>query len=102
MLAQAEEHGPQPIYPQGEDMKIDDNIADWFRVCVMAAVCCVAIFGMSYCAEADRKEREDWAKQNPVDSAKKNCISKVRGSRPACWTEGDWIEFCKHVECKQR
>jgi len=59
----------------------------------MTAVCCLAVFGMSYCAEVDRKEREDWAKQNPVDSAKKNCISKVSGSRPACWSEGDKMIF---------
>ena len=83
-------------------MKISDNISDWFRVCVMAAICCVAIFGMGYCVDVDKKQRDEWARQNPVDDAKRHCITKTRGSRPACWTEGDWIEFCKHVECKQR
>ncbi len=29
------------------------------------------------------------------------CISKVRGSRPACWDERDWEAYCKYVECKQ-
>lgn len=28
------------------------------------------------------------------------CISKSQGSRPACWTQRDWQEFCKHVQCK--
>jgi len=28
------------------------------------------------------------------------CISKVRGSRPACWTAADWVAYCRHVECK--
>lgn len=28
------------------------------------------------------------------------CSSKVRGSRPHCWSEADWEAFCEHVECK--
>ena len=83
-------------------MKIDDNIADWFRLCVMAAVVCVALFGIQHCANESWEERKQFAKDNPVEAAKENCHTRVRGSRPACWTEGDWIEFCKHVECKQR
>ena len=42
----------------------------------MAAVCCVAIFGMSYCAEVDRKEREDWAKTKPSRFCKKELYIK--------------------------
>jgi hypothetical protein len=83
-------------------MKINDGIADWFRICVMAAVMCAGLFGIGHCSNEDFKERQQWAEENPVEAAKKDCVSKVRGSRPACWTEGDWIEFCKHVECKQQ
>jgi hypothetical protein len=28
------------------------------------------------------------------------CISKVRGSKPACWTETDWKAYCSRVQCK--
>jgi len=28
------------------------------------------------------------------------CISKVRGSRPSCWTETDWKIYCQRVQCK--
>ena len=83
-------------------MKINDNIADWFRVCIMAAVCCVALFGLNHCSNEDFKKRQQWAKDTPVEAAKNNCVSKVRGSRPACWSDGDWEVFCQKVECKQR
>ena len=83
-------------------MKINDGISDWFRVCVMAAVCCLALFGMNECAESGKKERDQWVKDNPVDSAKERCYSKIRGSRPACWSEGDWKVFCERVQCKQQ
>ena len=29
-----------------------------------------------------------------------SCSSKIRGSRPACWSKRDWEVFCKYVECK--
>jgi hypothetical protein len=81
-------------------MKIDDGISDWFRICVMAAVCCAALFGIGTCTDVSREERDQWAEQHPVEAAKNNCKSHVSGSRPACWSEGDWIEFCKRIECK--
>ncbi len=31
-----------------------------------------------------------------------SCISKIRGSRPACWDKKDWEAYCEYVECKRR
>ena len=28
------------------------------------------------------------------------CTSKVRGSKPSCWTELDWKAYCARVQCK--
>lgn len=28
------------------------------------------------------------------------CTSKVRGSKPSCWTELDWKAYCSRVQCK--
>jgi len=39
--------------------------------------------------------------ENPVQSAQDRCYSKISGSRPACWSEGDWIAFCERVQCKE-
>ncbi len=39
--------------------------------------------------------------ENPVQSAQDRCYSKISGSRPSCWSEGDWIVFCQHVQCKE-
>ena len=83
-------------------MKINDNIADWFRLCVMSAVMLAGLFGMYSCMDKDMTKRMEWKKENPVEAAKNRCYSKIQGSRPACWSEGDWIEYCKRVECKQR
>ena len=33
-------------------------------------------------------------------STHKACTSKVRGSKPACWTELDWKVYCARVQCK--
>ena len=82
-------------------MKIDDGIADWFRVCVMAAIGLLLLFGLYTCSETSIEERKKFARENPVEAAQKNCYSKVRGSRPACWSEADWIVYCERVQCKQ-
>ena len=78
------------------------KIQEWFMICIVAALTLTILAGFVSCANDDLEKRQQWAEQNPVESAKDQCWSKVRGSRPACWSEGDWIEFCKHVECKQR
>ena len=83
-------------------MKISENMKEWFVICVFAAFTLLAFFGFIQCTEASVKQRQQEAKENPVEFAKERCYSKIRGSRPACWTEGDWIEFCKHVECKRQ
>ena len=82
-------------------MKTKENMKEWFSICIIAAVALVALFGMGQCTNADIAKRQKKAKENPVEYAKERCYSKIRGSRPACWTKGDWIEFCKYVECKQ-
>mgnify|MGYP001187916829 FL=1 len=82
-------------------MKIDDGIADWFRVCVMVAVGLGLVFGIHHCIDEDVARRKKFAEANPVEAAQKNCYSKVRGSRPACWSEADWIVYCERVQCKQ-
>ena len=80
----------------------DFEMKDWFMLCIVAALVLVGLFGMGSCMNKDIEKRDQWRKENPVDAAKDRCYSKVQGSRPACWSEGDWIEFCKRVECKQR
>ena len=82
-------------------MKIDDGIADWFRVCVIAAVGLGIMFGVNQCIDEDVERRKKHAEENPVESAQKKCYSKVRGSRPACWSEADWIVYCERVKCIQ-
>lgn len=79
-----------------------DNLSDWYGVCIAAAITLVVVWGMGTMANNQVADRQQWAKENPVESAKSNCLSRVAGSRPACWSEGDWIEYCKHIECKQR
>ena len=83
-------------------MKINENMRDWFVICIMAAFTFLLLFGFVHCTNASAEKRQKEAKENPVEYAKERCYSKIRGSRPACWTEGDWIEFCKHVECKRQ
>ena len=83
-------------------MKIEENMKEWFSICIITAVVLAVLFGMGQCTNADIAKRKKRAKEKPVEYAKERCYSKIRGSRPACWTEGDWIEFCKRVQCKQR
>ena len=83
-------------------MNIEERMADWMWICVLGAVALLFIFGLFSCLDSKDKERRKWAEENPVEAAQKNCYSKVRGSRPACWSEADWIVYCEHVECKQR
>ncbi len=83
-------------------MKIDERTKEWFVICIMSAFVLLALFGFVQCTNASSEARKKEAKENPVEYAKERCYSKIRGSRPACWTEGDWIEFCKRVQCKQR
>ena len=47
-------------------------------------------------AEIEKKRAE-----NPVQSAQDQCFSKRSGSRPSCWSEGDWIVYCQRVQCKE-
>ena len=83
-------------------MKINENAKDWFVICVISALVMLSFFGFIQCTNADVAKRQKKAKENPVEFAKERCYSKIRGSRPACWSEGDWIEFGKYVECKRR
>jgi hypothetical protein len=82
-------------------MKINEKMKEWMVICIAASLALSCLFGMFSCMKDDLKERAINAKENPVEHAKDQCWSKVRGGRPACWSEGDWIEFCKHVQCKQ-
>ena len=83
-------------------MKIEENMKEWLVICVFAAFTLLAFFGFIQCTEESVKQRQQEAKENPVEFAKDRCYSKISGSRPACWAEGDWIEYCKRVQCKQR
>jgi len=82
-------------------MKISNQTKDVMILISICTLLCLVLIGVSNCAQKNDRERKEWVKKNPVEAAKERCYSKIRGSRPACWTEGDWIEFCKHVECKQ-
>ena len=78
------------------------EMKEWFVLCIVAALVLAGLFGMGSCMNKDIEKRDQWKKDNPVEAAKDRCYSKIQGSRPACWSEGDWIEYCKRVECKQR
>ena len=82
-------------------MKIDEKMKEWFLICIWAAVSLLFLYGMGSCMNNYSAERIQYAKDNPVEHAKGQCYSKIRGSRPACWTEADWIIFCERVQCKQ-
>ena len=46
-------------------------------------------------------DEERQAAKTPLQRAEERCINKRAGSRPACWSEGDWQAFCKHTTiCK--
>jgi hypothetical protein len=82
-------------------VNIDKKMKEWMIICIAASLTLLCLFGMFSCMGYDLKDRAAHAKQFPVEHAKDQCWSKVRGGRPACWSEGDWIEFCKYVQCKQ-
>tara|TARA_Y100000385_G_scaffold262404_1_gene293998 strand:+ start:754 stop:924 length:171 start_codon:yes stop_codon:yes gene_type:complete len=54
------------------------------------------------CLEVESEKQRQLVKENPVNAAKERCYSKIRGSRPACWSEADWTVFCERVQCKQQ
>ena len=76
-------------------MKINDEIADWFRLCVMCAIGIGMMFGINQCVDEDAERKKKYAEENPVETAQKNSYSIVRVSRPGCWSEGDKIIFRK-------
>ena len=78
------------------------KIQEWFIVCIAAALLLAGISGVVSCANDDFEKRKQWAEHNPVDHAQDQCWSKVRGSRPACWSEGDWEIYCQRVQCKNK
>ena len=83
-------------------MKINETMKEWMQMCVIAACLLSFLFGMYSCMDTQVEKNRKYAKENPIEHAKERCYSKVRGSRPACWTEADWQIFCERVECKQR
>ena len=83
-------------------MKIDETMKEWMVMCVIAACVLAFLFGMYSCMDEQAKEHRKHAKENPIEHAKERCYSKIRGSRPACWSEGDWEVVCERVQCKQQ
>ena len=54
------------------------------------------------CSSQIQEERDRMRAENPEQYNRENlCLSKVSGSRPACWNEGDWIAFCRKVKCME-
>ena len=82
-------------------MSFNQRMADWMWICVLAAVALLFIFGLFSCLDSQDKKDRKWAKENPVKAAQDKCFIKHRGSRPACWSEADWIVYCERVQCKQ-
>jgi hypothetical protein len=80
---------------------IDETMKEWMMICIIAAGALCLLFGMFSCMSSDVKKRNQWIKENPTEAAQGRCYSKVSGSRPACWSEGDWKVFCERVQCKQ-
>ena len=83
-------------------MKIDETMKEWMVMCVIAACVLAFLLGMYACMDEQAKEHRKHAKENPIEHAKERCYSKIRGSRPACWSEADWVIYCERVQCKQR
>ena len=71
----------------------DLNLSAWFTLCIVSALVLAGLFGIGSCMNKDMEKRDQWRKENPVDAAKDRCYSKIQGSRPACWSEGDKIIF---------
>ena len=83
-------------------MIVEDRMKEWMITCVSIALGLFFIFGLGYCITEDEAKRKKYAEENPIKYAKERCYSKIRGSRPACWTEADWKIYCERVECKRR
>jgi hypothetical protein len=83
-------------------MTAQEKMKEWFMICIVAAISLSMLGGFLSCLDIEAEKQRQWEKENPVDSAKERCYSKIRGSRPACWSEGDWEVFCERVQCKQQ
>ena len=83
-------------------MTVQEKMKEWFAICIVAAISLSMLGGFLSCLDMEAEKQRQWAKENPVDSAKERCYSKISGSRPACWSEGDWKVFCERVQCKQQ
>ncbi len=58
--------------------------------------------GLLYMIFTDIQERDSLtAEQIELNEVHNQCISKVRGSRPACWTKRDWEIACEYFNCKK-
>jgi len=55
------------------------------------------VVGSSCIAERDK----ELAARSPLEAAQDQCFTKRAGSRPACWSSGDWEAYCQHVQCKE-
>ena len=65
---------------------------------ILVLLCVAGIIG-TFGSCQDELQREE--AKNPVKAAKSRCYSKFSGSRPSCWSEGDWIVFCERIQCKE-
>ncbi len=84
-------------------MKRQERIQEWFTICVITALSLSFVFlSFMSCLEVESEKQRQLVKENPVNAAKERCYSKIRGSRPACWSEADWTVFCERVQCKQQ
>ena len=83
-------------------MTTNIKIQEWFMICIAAALFLSMLAGFVSCANDDLEKRKQWKKQNPVQAAQERCGSKSAGSRPACWSDGDWEVYCQRVQCKTR
>jgi len=83
-------------------MKINETMKEWMSICVIAACVLAFLFGMYSYMDNQSEERKRFAKEKPVEYAQERCYSKVRGSRPACWSDADWKVFCSKVQCIQQ
>ena len=61
----------------------------------------IIMFSIHSCASDLDAQNREWAKENPIEAARKSCSFKSSGSRPVCWSEADWAIFCERVQCKK-
>jgi len=75
-------------------MKNLENMVPGLAIAMAAAgLIWMFIVGLQEQANMTPEQLEKQAIQN-------TCISKVRGSKPACWTDLDWKAYCQRVQCK--